>query len=156
MLYIVFLLFLQTMQVGTDGNFTKNALHLAAWKGDPESMSLLAEAGKSFDLDLINVISKGEGNYGKTPIFYSITQCRSDAVMLALSLGANLLIVNNKGQTPCSMAESHLDTDTCEALYAAEAMQLETGGTFINFRETHSDDKKMQKHSLWSVGRRQG
>eukprot|EP00978_Attheya_sp_CCMP212_P008909 scaffold21007_cov52-Attheya_sp.AAC.3 len=82
--------FPETMKVGTDGNFTKNALHLAAWKGDLESMSLLAEAGKSFDLDLINVISKGEGNYGKTPIFYSITQCRSDAVMLALSLGANL------------------------------------------------------------------
>lgn len=57
------------MEVGTDGNFTKNALHLAAWKGDVESIELLINAGIKHGLDLVNVISTGEGNYGKTRKF---------------------------------------------------------------------------------------
>ena len=57
---------LQLVQLGMDGNFTKNALHLAAWKGDNESIELLIDAGRKYGLDLVNVISTGDGNYGKT------------------------------------------------------------------------------------------
>ena len=60
------MLVFQIVEVGTDGNFTKNALHLAAWKCDPESIEHLIDAGRKHGLDLINVISTGEGNYGKT------------------------------------------------------------------------------------------
>ena len=57
------------VEVGTDGNFTKNALHLAAWKGSVEAIELLVNAGKRHGIDLVNVISTGEGNYGKTREF---------------------------------------------------------------------------------------
>ena len=92
------------MEVDHDGMFHKNALHQAAWKGDLETISLLSETGKSFGLDLVNTISEGVGNYGKTLIFYSITQCRDDSVRLLLSIEVNLLVVNHKGQTPSSLA----------------------------------------------------
>ena len=61
----------QLVRLGTEGNFTKNALHLAAWKGDPESIVLIVETGKKHGLDLVNVISTGEGNYGKTRTLHS-------------------------------------------------------------------------------------
>lgn len=66
------------VRVGTDGNFTKNALHLAAWKGDPESICLLVEAGTKYGLDLVNTISTGEGNYGKTRTFSTVHLCSLD------------------------------------------------------------------------------
>ena len=147
------------------GGIDKNALHIAAWKGDLESMTLLIEMGKRFDLDLVNMISVGEGNYGKTPIFYSLTQCREDAVLLLIEHKADLLILNNKGQckschrskaftgmivlvvitplsfypAPCSIAVSHLKPEMCQLLYDVEASQLQAGGRFKNYRQTHSD-----------------
>jgi len=122
----------------------KNALHLAAWKGDLETVMILINACKQYKelQDVINTISCGEGNYGKTPIFYSITQCRDDAVLLLLSLGANLLIVNNKGQTPVSMAISHLKPETCDFMFTTEEEQIRNGGKFINYRASHSDGKR--------------
>ena len=56
----------------------KNALHYASWKGDLETINLLVNTGIQFQetKGLVNFISTGEGNYGKTPIFYSITQSR--------------------------------------------------------------------------------
>jgi len=90
-------------------------------------------------MDLVNIISLGEGNYGKTPIFYAITQDRDDVVNLLLDLGANLLIVNNKGQTPCSMSVTHLRPETCERMFNHERQQLVAGGKFINYREQYSD-----------------
>ena len=92
-------------------------------------------------MDVINTISKSEGNYGKTPIFYALAQCREDVVRYLTSEGASLLIVNNKGQTPCSIAVSHLDADACQFLYDVEAEQLRNGGEFVNYRTTHSDSK---------------
>ena len=130
------------MTLGRDGNFTKNALHLAAWKGDLESIVLLTEAGHNVNRDFFNEISIGEGNYGKTPIHYSITQERDDAVKVLLNLGANLLIVNNKGQSACSLAPAHLSHDTCQELYRIEEEQLRSGKMFTNYRVTHSDGKK--------------
>lgn len=130
------------MAVGKDGNFTKNALHLAAWKGDLKSIEYLVEAGNKFGLDLVNRVSIGEGNYGKSAIFYAITQDRDDAVKLLISFGANLLIVNNKGQTPSSMSPSHLKNDTRQLIHDKEAEQLSSGMKFINYRDTNSDGKQ--------------
>ncbi|CAB9514744.1 Exonuclease mut-7 [Seminavis robusta] len=130
------------VKLGTDGNFTKNALHLAAWKGDLESIELLIDAGNKHGLDLVNVISTGEGNFGKSPIFYAITQDRDDAVKLLLSRGANLLIVNNKGQTPCSMSVTHLQPETCLLMFETEHQQILAGGEFQNYRVSRGDGKQ--------------
>ena len=121
----------------------KNALHLCSWKGDFEAVKYIVEMSKKHypELNIINSISKSEGNYGKTPIFYALTQCREDVVRYLVSEGASLLFVNNKGQTPCSIAVSHLDEDACQFLFEAEAEQLRGGGEFVNFRTTHSDGK---------------
>ena len=127
------------------GEMNKNALHYAAWKGDLETISLLINAARErddMDMDIVNVISTGEGNYGKTAIFYSITQCRDDAVLLLLSHGASLLIVNNKGQTPCSLAFNKLKKETCEFMFQMEEHQLKAGGKFRDYRETHSDGQR--------------
>ena len=136
------------MDVEQEGGINKNALHFAAWKGDLETILLLLDAGKSYGLnDLVNRFSTGKGNYGKTLIFYAITQCRDDVVLLLLSRGADLLIVNNKGQTPRSIATSHLGADTCRVLFDAEISQLQEAvagsrGGFVNHRETHSDGER--------------
>jgi len=62
-----------------------------------------------------------------------------DVVIYLLTQGANLLIVNNKGQTPTSLATTHLKEETCNILFNTEKQQLESGGTFTNYRNTHSD-----------------
>ena len=108
-------------------NIDKNALHICAWRGDFETVVRLVEISTERypHLDVVNMISKGPGNYGKTPIFYALTQCREDVVKyLVQEAGADLLIVNNKGQTPCSIARSHVSEETCEMLYKTEAKQL--------------------------------
>jgi hypothetical protein len=132
----------QMMVCGMDGHFTKNALHLAAWKGDIESIMLLIEAGKKFNLDLVNVISTGIGNYGKSPIFYAITQDRDDVVRLLIDSGSNLLIVNNKGQTPSSLSIAHLTAETQQILFEEERRQLACGGNFTNYRLSNSDNRQ--------------
>ena len=77
------------VKLGTDGNYTKNALHLAAWKGDPESIELLIDAGNKYGLDLVNVISTGEGNsiLGVNVWFW---------IMLRLSVLASLMKIAGK------------------------------------------------------------
>jgi len=124
----------------------KNALHNAAWKGDIDTINLLIETAKqyreSMGEDAVNTVSTGQGNYGKSPIFYAITQCRDDVVLLLLSHGANLLIVNSKGQTPSSMSVNHLEQATCQIIFDEEEAQLQRGGSFVNYRLTHTDGKK--------------
>lgn len=122
------------------GGIDKNALHTAAWKGDLETITLLIERGNAFGLDLVNTVSVGSGNYGKTPIFYALTQCREDVVLLLIANGADLLVVNNKGQSPCSIAVSHLKPEVCQIMYDVEASQLQNGGSFKNYRKTNSVD----------------
>ena len=123
------------------GGVDKNALHTAAWKGDLETITLLIERGNAFGMDLVNTVSVGSGNYGKTPIFYSLTQSREDAVLLLIANGADLLIVNNKGQSPCSIAVSHLKPEVCRIMCDVEASQLQNGGVFKNYRKSHSDGR---------------
>jgi hypothetical protein len=96
----------------------KTALHLAAWKGAPDCVATLIAFGAD-----VNRYSTGPGNYGKTAIFYAITQCREDVVQLLLEHGANVKIVNNKGQTPRSLSVSHLFEHTVRLIEAAEAAQ---------------------------------
>jgi len=131
------------MSTSAEVGVNKNALHLCSWKGDFDTVKYLVETSKRFypEIDLINTISKSDGNYGKTPIFYALTQCRGDVVRYLVSEGASLLYVNNKGQTPCSIAVSHMEEDTCQFLYDAEAKELGNGGVFVNYRESHSDSK---------------
>ena len=119
-------------------NIDKNALHICAWRGDFETVVRLIEiSNERFpELDVVNMISKGPGNYGKTPIFYALTQCREDVVRyLVEEAGADLLIVNNKGQTPCSIARSHVCEETCKLLYETEAKQLATRSLTIKSGE---------------------
>jgi len=47
-------------------------MHLAAWKSDLETIRLLVEAGKEHDVDIVNSISTGKGNYGKTRTLCSV------------------------------------------------------------------------------------
>ena len=136
----------QNQNPRTRPNIYKNALHICAWRGDYETVIHLVETSKKYypTLDIVNIISKGRGNYGKTPIFFALTQCRDDVVRYLISedANANLLIVNNKGQTPCSIARSHMSDDTCQLLYNKEAEQLRKGNKFINYRDSiHSDHK---------------
>jgi len=125
----------------------KNAMHYAAWKGDIGTIDLLIGAGERWrdqmdGEEVVNTVSTGKGNYGKSPIFFAITQCRDDVVLHLVNNGANLLIVNNKGQTPCSTAVNHLNPDTCRILFDKEATQLQNGGSFADYRSTHSDGRK--------------
>ncbi len=140
------------MRVDTGGEnekfaaeYNKNAIHYAAWKGDLETVTLLLNECKRFEdelVDAVNMISTGEGCFGKTPIFYAITQCRDDMVLHLLALGASLLIVNNKGQSPCSLAVNKLKPETCELMYQTEAAQLRVGGEFADYRYSHSDGRR--------------
>ena len=123
----------------------KSAVHYAAWKGDIETVTLLLNECKRFQDeigDAFNTISTGEGCYGKSPIFYAITQCRDDMVLHLLALGATLLIVNNKGQSPCSLAINKLKPGTCRLMYQTEEAQLKAGGEFADYRRSHSDGRR--------------
>lgn len=127
---------------GTDGEFSKTPVHNAAWRGTTQVLDLFVNAGKKQGHDMINIISVGEGNYGKTPIFYALTRFREEMVYHCLELGADLLIVNNKGQTPCSLASSHMSEKLCRKMYSIEEEQLRSGRSFRNFRLSNSDSHK--------------
>jgi prolyl-tRNA editing enzyme YbaK/EbsC (Cys-tRNA(Pro) deacylase) len=135
--------FPQLFKISVQDGIGKNALHVCAWRGDFETVKLIVETAEELypALNLVNVISEGGGNYGKTAIFFALTQCREEVVRYLVAHGADLLIVDNKGQTPCSIAVSHLTESACQFLFDAEAQQLKAGGTFRNYRASHSDGK---------------
>jgi hypothetical protein len=89
------------------------------------------------DKTCLNVHSTGDGNYGKTPIFYAITRNRNEVVNYLLNIGANVNIINNKGQSPRSLAISHLTSDTIKNIEIAEINQI--NNIWLNYRETNSD-----------------
>ena len=109
----------------------KTALHLAAWRGNVANVQLLLDYNANIDQ-----VSTGKGNYGKSAIFYAITRCRDEVVTILLERGASVSIVNNKGQTPRSLAVSHLQELTQERIRMKELTDL---SKWLNYRETHSD-----------------
>ncbi|CAE8609546.1 unnamed protein product, partial [Polarella glacialis] len=93
----------------------KNPLHLAAWRGSVANVRLLLERGSNLES-----LSTGPHNYGKTPLFYAITRCRDEVVQVLLEAKASAKVVNNKGQTPLSLAFSHLEAASIAAIQARE------------------------------------
>jgi len=114
----------------------KNALHVAAWKGSIEIVEYLVdEVGCDVD-----AIATGRYSYGKTPIFFAATRCRDDVVLSLLRRGANVKIVNNKGQSVLSIASSHLRDETVAAVRRVELEQrADDAASWTNYRATHSD-----------------
>ncbi|EKX35172.1 hypothetical protein GUITHDRAFT_51906, partial [Guillardia theta CCMP2712] len=89
----------------------KNPLHHAAWRGHIDSVRLLLQKGMD-----VNRWSTGVHNYGKTAIFYALTRSRGEVVEVLLEHRARVRIVNNKGQTPRSIASSHLEDKYVEMI----------------------------------------
>ena len=113
----------------------KNSLHMAAWRGSIHNVDALISLGADVD-----AVSTGTYNYGKSAIFYAITRCRDDVVCLLLDRGAAVRILNNKGQSPLSLAASHCTDSTIAAIVAADAEQ--SAREFLNYRDTHSDGEE--------------
>lgn len=122
------------LNVGTEKS-GKTALHIAAWKAPIEMVKLLLDHGAEIDQ-----YSTNSGNYGKSAIFYAITQYRDEVVQLLLERGASVLMVNNKGQTPRSLAVSHLQVETIMAIDQAEIKQLAKGKQWQNFYKVNVAD----------------
>lgn len=115
-----------------DSDDGKSALHMAAWKGSMSNIQYLVELGCC-----INNIARGKYSYGKTPIFFAVTQGRDDVVLWLLDHGAHVKLVNNKGQSVLSLASSHLLPTTIQRIQQAEQEQADF--EWINYRLTHSD-----------------
>ena len=113
-------------------NAGRNALHFAAWTGALENVDVLLDVGMD-----VNAMATGVRVLGKTPLFFAITRGRDDVANLLCDRGASLKIVNNKCQTPLSLAASHLPAATVDKMVALEAAQADVPWT--NFRETDSD-----------------
>ncbi|KAL3774407.1 hypothetical protein ACHAW5_010480 [Stephanodiscus triporus] len=77
---------------------------MACWTGHVDNVALLLDMGCD-----MNMIATRSHNYGKSPIFFAATRGREDVMNLLLDRGANVLIVNNKGQSVYSVAMSHFD-----------------------------------------------
>ena len=74
---------------------------------------------------IIDIFAILSGNYGKSALFFAITRNRDEIVVEFLKRGAKVKIVNNKGQTPLSLAVSHLLEETILLIEAAEEEQKE-------------------------------
>ena len=101
-------------------NDGKSPVHMAAWKGCLENLKYLRETLACN----IDIISTGEFSYGKTPIFFALTQSREDVVVYLLDQGACVKIVNNKGQSPLSIAASHLSEAAISRIQSQEQNQM--------------------------------
>lgn len=118
----------------------RSALHLACWTGSIHNVKLLLE-----DMGCnINVIATRPHNYGKSPIFFAATRGREDVMNLLLDRGANVLIVNNKGQSVFSIAMSHFDQDgpLLRRIKEMEVQQQDANLPlcgWVDYTKTHSD-----------------
>ena len=115
----------------------RSALHMACWYGSISNVSLLLDMG----CDINNIAAKSY-NYGKSPIFFAATRSRKDVMNLMLDRGANVLIVNNKGQSLYSIVCSHFDSEVIERIKQIEIEQEDDNkplNGWVNYRQTHGD-----------------
>jgi hypothetical protein len=119
----------------------RGALHMAAWTGAIENVTLLLDMGVNID-----TIATRTHNYGKTPIFFAATRSRVDVMNLLLDRCANVRIVNNKGQSVYSVAASHFASSMVERIQQIEKeQQIEHGFDsnslegWADYRKSHSD-----------------
>ena len=81
----------------------KTALHMAASTGHLDNLKYLVQ-----DMGCnVNVIATGIHSYGKTALFFACTKTRPLHMQFLLDHGAQVKIVNNKGQSVRSLAYSH-------------------------------------------------
>jgi hypothetical protein len=117
---------------------SKSALHMAAWKGCLDNVKYLIE---DIGCD-INAYSNQEFSYGKSAIFFALTQSRPDITEYLLKMGAKVTIVNNKGQSVLSMAatrfENFPEIDNNKIVQTIQKLEEEQGDWW-NFRASRSD-----------------
>ena len=117
---------------------SKSALHMAAWKGCLDNVKYLLE---DIGCD-INAYSDQEFSYGKTAIFFALTQSRPEITEYLLEMGAKVTIVNNKGQSVLSMAATRFknfpEVDNNKIVQTIQKLEEEQGDWW-NFRASHSD-----------------
>ncbi|CAJ1954220.1 unnamed protein product [Cylindrotheca closterium] len=122
-------------QMDALSEFRKSPLQQACWKGNLSSIQYLLE---QVGCDA-NVYSKQTFSYGKTAIFFALTQSRREVVKYLLSRqDVNVSIVNNKGQSVLSLAASH--NMPVELLHSIQSKEESDLSKWWNFRETHSDN----------------
>ena len=114
---------------------SKSALHMAAWKGCLDNVKYLIET-VGCDID---AYSKQEFSYGKTAIFFALTQSRPEITKYLLRKGAKVTIVNNKGQSVLSMAATHFSDGVGNEIIQTIREMENVQGDWWNFRATHSD-----------------
>ncbi|KAL7551275.1 LOW QUALITY PROTEIN: hypothetical protein ACHAWF_014479 [Thalassiosira exigua] len=150
------------------------ALHMACWTGAVSNVSLLLDMGCDID-----AIATRSHNYGKSPIFFACvlaiapliertvrvldhiiflyfsTRGRRDVVELLLDRGANVLIVNNKGQSVYSIACSHFETDVVQRIKQAEIDQGSDKDLlgWVDYKKTHPDGNVYGDLDLRFLGR---
>ena len=115
----------------------KSPVHMAAWKGNISNLVYLVDTlGCSIDR-----ISEMTYSYGKTCLFFALTQSRCDVAEYLLERGAHVKIVNNKGQSPLSIASSHFFTEKDQHIVQKiiQAEQDQEHLEWTNYRQTHSD-----------------
>eukprot|EP00986_Skeletonema_menzelii_P008607 scaffold3679_cov128-Skeletonema_menzelii.AAC.8 len=117
------------------------ALHMAAWTGAIENVTLLLDMGVN-----INAIATRTHAYGKTPIFFAATRSRKDVMNLLLDRNANVRIVNNKGQSVYSIAASHFASDVVDRILQIEKEQQIQDGLdvdsldgWVDYKKSHPD-----------------
>jgi hypothetical protein len=131
----------------------RSALHMACWTGCISNVVLLLDMGCD-----MNIIATRSHNYGKSPIFFAATRGREDVMTLLLDRGANVLIVNNKGQSVYSIAASHFD-ESCELvgrIREAETSQMNPSMPFdgwVDYSKAHKDGNVYGDLDLRFLGR---
>ena len=132
----------------------RSALHMAAWTGHPSNVSLLLDMGCDID-----GIATGTHTYGKSAVFFAATRSREDVVNLLLDRGANVLIVNNKGQSLYSIACSHFEEGLVRRIARIEIEQQGVRGNgadlggWVDYKKTHSDGCVYGDSDLRFLGR---
>lgn len=95
------------------GAIDDTLLHLTAFIGNTEDMSLLIECGAEVD---------AVGDLGNTPLHLAVLAERGDAIELLLRAGAQPQIANEFGESPLDVARilgfHEIDKRICECLLA--------------------------------------